>query len=277
MLSHADVMTSASSAVVQIRQDRRATFRALTAERVAVIRVRSGAKHITVAGRALSVAAGGVAVLPARLPLTIENQPAAGGVYAATALVLSDALVADLRGRGLAGGDPFVVSRDDRAVAAFERAATALDDPLLPEALKAHAISEVLLWLAEAGFGFGPERPARFCDRVRGLIAEAPATDWKSGDAARALAVSEATLRRRLAAEGTSFADLLADVRMSCALGLLQTTRLPINRVALDVGYASPSRFAVRFRKRFGIAPSLIRGGVERNGTEDARLGTDAG
>jgi AraC-like DNA-binding protein len=270
-------MIAPPSAVLQIRQDRRATFRALTAERVAVIRVRSGVKHITVAGRAFDVAAGGVAVLPARLPLTVENQPAAGGLYLTTALVLSDALVTDLRGRGLEGGDPFAVSRDDRALAAFERAATAVDDPLLPEALKAHAVAEVLLWLAEAGFGFGPERPARFCDRLRGLIAEAPAADWKSGDAARALAVSEATLRRRLAAEGTSFADLLADVRMSSALGLLQTTRLPINRVALDVGYASPSRFAVRFRKRFGIAPSLIRGGVERNGTEDARLGTDAG
>lgn len=73
------------------------------------------------------------------------------------------------------------------------------------------------------------------------------------------MAVSEATLRRRLAADGTTFGDVLADVRMTQALGLLQTTSLPINRIALDVGYACPSRFAQRFRARFGITPSAIR------------------
>ena len=41
---------------------------------------------------------------------------------------------------------------------------------------------------------------------------------------------------------------------------LLQSTDFPINRIALEVGYASPSRFATRFRARFGIAPTIIRG-----------------
>lgn len=183
-----------------------------------------------------------------------------------------------MRGAGLTDGDVLGGTADDRALAAFERAVVALDDPLLPERLRAHAVREVVLWLAEAGFGFGSERPPCFRDRLRGLLAAAPDAAWTSGEAARTLAVSEATLRRRLAADGPSFGDLLADVRMSHALGLLQTTDLPINRVALEVGYASPSRFAVRFRKRFGIAPSLIRGRRsgedERIGTEDARLGT---
>ena len=49
------------------------------------------------------------------------------------------------------------------------------------------------------------------------------------------------------------------DARMTFALGMIQTTDLPINRIALDVGYASPSRFAVRFRERFGISPSHVR------------------
>jgi AraC-like DNA-binding protein len=41
---------------------------------------------------------------------------------------------------------------------------------------------------------------------------------------------------------------------------LLQSTDQAVNRIALDVGYESPSRFANRFRERFGFAPTAIRG-----------------
>ncbi|MRW90896.1 helix-turn-helix domain-containing protein [Duganella sp. FT80W] len=34
----------------------------------------------------------------------------------------------------------------------------------------------------------------------------------------------------------------------------------PVARIALMVGYASPSRFAVRFRQRFGFTPTAVRG-----------------
>lgn len=267
-------MTEAS--VLHIRQGRRAAFRALTAEQAVILRVRSGAKRVTVGARTLELAPGKLGVLPARLPMTIENRPAPGGLYIATAIALDADLVARLGAEGFATGDPLAASDDDRAVAAFDRAVVALDDPLLPPALRLNAVREVVLWLAEAGFGFGPERPARVSDRLRGLIAAAPDAAWSSAEAARALAVSEATLRRRLAADGTTFGDVLIDVRMSMALGLLQTTVLPINRVALEVGYASPSRFAVRFRQRFGVTPSHLRAGVtdERIGTADARPGT---
>lgn len=55
---------------------------------------------------------------------------------------------------------------------------------------------------------------------------------------AGALAVSEPTLRRHLAHEGTTFSALLADVRMGQALTLLQASDLSVNRIALDVGYS---------------------------------------
>ncbi len=69
-----------------------------------------------------------------------------------------------------------------------------------------------------------------------------------------AIGVSEATLRRKLATAGTSLTDIIADVRMTRAASLLQATELPINRVALEVGYESASKFAARFRERFGLA-----------------------
>ena len=41
---------------------------------------------------------------------------------------------------------------------------------------------------------------------------------------------------------------------------LLQTTRRTILEIALDCGYESPSRFATRFRERYGMSPSELRG-----------------
>ena len=251
-------MPDPSPTLLLVRQSRRASFRALTAERPSIIRVRAGRKVIRAAGGGVALGRDALGVAPARVPLAIENHPSANGPYEASVLLLDPKLLD--RTEGMAPGDPFRAATDDRALAAFERAAAAVEDPLTPLPLRGHAVREVLLWLAEAGVGFGPARPPSFADRLRTLLAAAPDAPWRAAEAARALAVGEATLRRRLAAEGTAFGDVLADVRMTHALGLLQTTDAPVNAVALAVGYASPSRFAARFRERFGIAPSVIRG-----------------
>ena len=47
---------------------------------------------------------------------------------------------------------------------------------------------------------------------------------------------------------------------MTQALTLLQSTDVSVLDVGLAVGYDSASRFAVRFRQRFGFPPSAIRG-----------------
>lgn len=71
--------------------------------------------------------------------------------------------------------------------------------------------------------------------------------------------MSEATLRRRLAEEDRSFSEMTIDVRMAHALSLQSTDR-SVTQIAFDAGYESASRFAVRFRKRFGFAPTAVRG-----------------
>lgn len=83
--------------------------------------------------------------------------------------------------------------------------------------------------------------------------------DWTAARVAGALAQSEATLRRRLAVEGTSLTELLGDTRMAMALTLLQTTTQPVAHIAAEVGYESPSRFSARFRQRFGFSPTSVR------------------
>nr|WP_255528512.1 helix-turn-helix transcriptional regulator [Ramlibacter pallidus] len=96
--------------------------------------------------------------------------------------------------------------------------------------------------------------------RLRNLCAGALSEPWTAALAAERLAMSEATLRRRLGVEGTTFGQVLADARMAQAMTLLQSTDRAVSHIAWDVGYASASRFSVRLRDRFGFAPSAVRG-----------------
>ncbi|WP_033852456.1 helix-turn-helix transcriptional regulator, partial [Yersinia wautersii] len=83
---------------------------------------------------------------------------------------------------------------------------------------------------------------------------------FRSSEVAEHMTMSEVVLRRKLAAENILLRDLMIDVRMTSALRLLQGTDWPISLIANQIGYESSSRFAERFRKRFGFAPTAIRG-----------------
>jgi len=58
---------------------------------------------------------------------------------------------------------------------------------------------------------------------------------------------------------GTSFTEYLRDIRLQKAAGTLRNTRMPIKRVARNVGYSDNSRFALHFRRRFGMTPLFYR------------------
>nr|WP_233171603.1 helix-turn-helix transcriptional regulator [Dyella sp. ASV21] len=110
-----------------------------------------------------------------------------------------------------------------------------------------------------AGFQPPLERPRRLGERIRLLLSAQPAHEWRAEDVASRLALSEATLRRRLAEETTGFRDILEEVRLVHGLALVQGTDKPLKQVAVECGYASPSRFTARFRERFGTLPSDLR------------------
>ncbi|WP_349630340.1 helix-turn-helix transcriptional regulator [Acidovorax sp. CCYZU-2555] len=123
-----------------------------------------------------------------------------------------------------------------------------------------YRLLDLLAALAERGHVFAPRSAApATAERLRALIAEAPAQHWTAPEAGRALAMSEATLRRRLAGEGRRFEELLMEVRMHHAMMLVQTTSWRMARIALACGYKSQARFAQRFRSRFGYLPSTVR------------------
>jgi len=229
------------------------TFRALVAEAPAILRVEEGEKRLAFDGQSAVIPGGALCLLPGGVPMEVENRPGPSGRYAATVLAIPPG-VACPEGprRALFSRRPAALDAFDRAVTLHRRAGT-------PQAIRAHAVAEVLIWLAEDGVIL-PKSPPTVVERLRRVLAADLARDWTAADAGRVLAMSEATLRRRLAEAGTGFADTLADLRMTRALGLLQGSDLSVAAVAAEVGYASASRFAARFRARFGIAPGNLRG-----------------
>lgn len=53
--------------------------------------------------------------------------------------------------------------------------------------------------------------------------------------------------------------EILTERRMECARYLLTTTALPIEEIAVDVGYLNPTRFTLVFREKHGMPPSRWR------------------
>jgi AraC-like DNA-binding protein len=79
-------------------------------------------------------------------------------------------------------------------------------------------------------------------------------------EAAARLGMGARTLNRRLAAEGTTFAQLRDETRHSMAIQLLRGTRLRAAEIAEKLGYANASAFTSAFRRWSGEPPSRWRG-----------------
>ncbi|MEY4514190.1 MAG: hypothetical protein RLZZ450_6312 [Pseudomonadota bacterium] len=76
---------------------------------------------------------------------------------------------------------------------------------------------------------------------------------------ARDLRVSARTLRRRLGALGTSFQELLEDVRRGRAIAYLVESEVAVEQISVQLGYGDPANFRRAFRRWEGVAPSTYR------------------
>ncbi|MFE9574849.1 AraC family transcriptional regulator [Nocardia sp. NPDC006044] len=79
------------------------------------------------------------------------------------------------------------------------------------------------------------------------------------GSVAKLLTVHPRTLQRRLAAEGTTFAAILDDVRRDEARRYLTTTDMPMSQVASVIGLSEQSTFTRCCRRWWGTTPTAIR------------------
>jgi len=76
---------------------------------------------------------------------------------------------------------------------------------------------------------------------------------------ARELHMVSRTLRRKLAAEGTSYKRILDEVRRQLAVNYLRETRVSIEDIAVSLGFSDASSFRQAFKRWTGKNPSDFR------------------
>ena len=207
--------------------------------------------------------------IPAGASLDVINCPDGTGLYQARFVVFDAALVQDHasrhRDQPIVRRPCAILQNANALQCAIAAAVSAIGDAALPERIAHHRAAELLLWIGLACGRFEEAVSPSAMVRVRRLIGSDLGADWRSDAIATQLAMSEPTLRRKLAAEGTSLSEIIADMRLSQGLALLQSTKQSVTEIAAEVGYATPSHFTARFQRRFGFAPSAVRS-VSRGG-----------
>jgi AraC-like DNA-binding protein len=102
--------------------------------------------------------------------------------------------------------------------------------------------------------------PAQTCHRVRAvIIRHLPDGEPQRPRIATILGMSERTLHRRLAAEGTSFQRLLDDTRRELAQHYLGQRNLSLADIAYLLGFTDQSSFFRASRRWFGTSPRDYR------------------
>ncbi len=250
-----------------VRQGQQLEILRARVELSALILVDRGVKAVKADGRTVRARHG----LSGNQTVDFTNSVVEGRDYEARWMLFDNSLIDDpdyaKRAAAIASsGRPLPMVRllehvPSTLATAFEAATQVLAaQATIPDAIARLRLLEVMHWLLEAGVVLQrADVDPTTAVRVRSQLAGRLDLDWTADRMAGELAMSSATLRRRLAAEGTTFADLVVDARMSSALTLLQATSQSVAGIALLVGYESASRFAIRFRQRFGFAPSAVR------------------
>ena len=142
-----------------------------------------------------------------------------------------------------------LLSRLPFSWAAFTEPVAALQWLQCPRAVQLGAEVDALIASAAGG--------SILAHDVRAFCAAHVGTARVEG-AARALLLSTRSLQRKLADQGTSFQDLLQEVRVTRAKQLLSTTRLSVGAVAGEVGCAA-RHFSALFRKATRLSPTQWR------------------
>ncbi len=246
------------------------TIRDMTIDEPALIVVLDGIKEVHIAGDMFEFHPGEPFVLTAGQSFDIVNRPdETSGRYRAVFITLPRDLVRRVaqahprRTKATVASprkphDPGI-DLTAQTVDTISHAATALNRTDLDASLAEHRVMEILLLIGHVPAIARSDAAVTVAERARHHIALAPMDPWRSQDIARLLGVSAATLRRRLAEEGTSLRLILAAERMRRARAMIEDGERNIAAIAAACGYSSRSHFAASFRSAHGTTPhSLI-------------------
>ena len=96
-------------------------------------------------------------------------------------------------------------------------------------------------------------------EEVRRVLIASPGEFPGVEQVAHRLHLSVRTLRRKLAAERTSFRAIDREIRHTLALQYLRATELPIKQIAYLVGYEDPANFTRAFQSWARCSPRMSR------------------
>ena len=90
----------------------------------------------------------------------------------------------------------------------------------------------------------------------------------RRGEIAQQLAMSERSLTRQLRAEGTSYAELLAQVQAERAKNFLRNPALSVSEIGYRLGYSEPAAFTRAFTNWEGVSPLKWRAAATASTTD---------
>lgn len=99
----------------------------------------------------------------------------------------------------------------------------------------------------------------RLAMRVRDILTHSEQHYLSIENVADRLHMSDRTLKRQLAAEGTSFSTLVDEVRYRHATSLLSRTDYTLEQIADELGYSDVANFSRAFKRWSGRSPSSWR------------------
>ena len=104
------------------------------------------------------------------------------------------------------------------------------------------------------------EKTATMRGRVESLLMPIIHTGHVGMDGiATKIGLSRISLYRRLTAEGTTFEQILDDLRHKLALHYLNGDRISVNEVAYLVGFGDPAAFSRAFKRWTGKSPTMFK------------------
>jgi len=237
-----------------------------TFEHPSVVVVLSGTKELWLGEHVQRFPTGAPFVIPAGVPLDLVNIPdPRSGRYESLCITVDTTIRQQLRAslthvprRTRLPADLAVPLTAD-LIDAYAHAASSLidSDAGVAVAVARHRLIEILLLIGRTQLS-GMLATASRVEQVEAVFLADPGHPWRVEDVAGALHLGASTLRRQLKDAGTSFRQILLDVRMATATKLLMAEH-SVTHAAQATGYASRSHFARHIRATSGMLPSDLR------------------
>jgi AraC-like DNA-binding protein len=106
----------------------------------------------------------------------------------------------------------------------------------------------------------GAQQSREMSQVVRRLLLSRPGRRmYRLEEAAAELNLSPGQLRKRLYRAGTSYKQIVLEIRMALAQHYLQDTALPVQEIAYLLDYSQPAPFSRAFKTYFGVSPEHSR------------------